>query len=1064
MNSGDQKTKFNPVSPMNDFPSMEEKILEMWETNKIYEKTQELRSEDGEKYTWLEGPPTANGMPHAGHALTRTLKDVMLRYQTMKGKYVYPRIGGWDCHGLPVELEIEKELGLNSKQDIENYGIAEFNAKCRESVLRYTQEWIDMSKRIGFWLDMENSYVTMSDNYIESVWWSLKRLYEKGLIYKGTRVAPYCSRCGTTLSSHELAQGYKEVKDPAVYVKFEAEDDDFKYLAWTTTPWTLISNVLLSVNPEYDYVVVDYNDEKLLMAEGLVKKVLEFEEKEEPKIVKRFKGKELEGRKYKPIFPYFQDLSKQESLFVFKVSLADYVELESGTGIVHSAPAFGSEDAETGNKYGAPVINPVNSEGKFDDRVTNFKGMWVKDADFEIIKELKEKNKLLKKESYIHNYPHCWRCDTPLLYYGTESWFIRMSQLREKLTENNNKIFWQPDYIRTGRFGKFIENVVDWNLSRSRYWGCPLPAWSCDDCGKTQYVGGKEELVKLSGPLPENFELHRPWVDNIRWNCDCGGEMSREEYTIDVWYESGAATFAQYHYPFENQDEFDENNPAYNFITEAIDQTRGWFYSLHAVGTAMFDKPAYESVLCMNHVLAEDGSKMSKSRGNAISPDEMFNSVGADATRWYLCANPAWNVMRFGPKLVAEAQRRVFNTLWNVYSFFVTNANVDNYDPNDRTDINDRSDLDKWIISRLQSVIKNVDEAYDKIMFHVVTKELDYFIVEELSNWYVRRSRRRFYGSEMTLDKKSSYDTIFEVLTSIARLIAPLTPYFAEEIYQNLEKNLDSNGLMSIHMQILPEPNDKLILLELEEKMSLLLSITNAARTARAESGIKARQPLKSLTIAFDDGLSKLPEGLLEVVKDEINVKEVIFVEDDKQYVEYNILPMLKILAPKVKSAVRVIKEYLENLNDENSKQIYYEMLEKGFVECEIENKVYKFDSEDLLINVKAKDGFVLGKGKTMKVFLEVELTDELILEGLARGLVRHIQETRKSKKLDYMDKINVYLQFEDDIFDKVLNKYLDYVKKETQAIEIEMGNLGDIKSTIIDGNGVKINIEKIVS
>ncbi|MHA2501372.1 MAG: isoleucine--tRNA ligase [Candidatus Kariarchaeaceae archaeon] len=1062
MSADEPKLKFRPISPQNDFPKMEEKLLEMWELDNIYEKTQELRSKSGPLYTWLEGPPTANGEPHAGHALTRTLKDVMLRYQTMKGKYVVPRIGGWDCHGLPVELEIEKELGLNSKQEIEEYGIAEFNAKCRESVLRYTQEWIDMSKRIGFWLDMENSYVTMEDDYIESVWWSLKTLFERGLIYKGTRVAPYCSRCGTTLSSHELAQGYAEVTDPAIFIKFQSEDADFKYLAWTTTPWTLISNVMLSVNPEYDYVVVEYEGEKLLLAEGLVRKVFKLDDDQAmPEVLERFKGKELEGRPYTPIFPFFAHYKEQSDVFAFKVTLADYVELESGTGIVHSAPAFGADDAETGNKYGAPVVNPVDGEGKFDERVTLFKGLWVKDADKEIIKTLKKENKLFRREQYVHNYPHCWRCDTPLLYYGTESWFIRMSELRDRLTDNNNKIFWQPDYIKTGRFGNFLENVVDWNLSRSRYWGCPLPAWKCNTCGKNRFIGGKDELRELSGELPDKFELHRPWVDDITWSCDCGGSFERENYTIDVWYESGAATFAQYHYPFENQDKFDESNVTYNFITEAIDQTRGWFYSLHAVATALFDQPAYESVLCMNHVLAEDGSKMSKSRGNAMSPDEMFNTVGADATRWYLCATPAWNPMRFSTKLVAEAKRRVFNTLWNVYSFFVTNANVDNYDPANATDVNNRSDLDRWIISRLQEVISAADKAYNDIMFHLVTKEIDYFVVEELSNWFVRRSRRRFYGSEMTQDKQAGYDTLYEVLTALARLLGPITPYLAEELYQNLERSVSNDSHPSVHMQLLPIADTSLIDEDLEKRMGLALQVTNAARTARAESGIKARQPLPRLVIHLEED-SELPDELREVIKEELNVKVVEVVESDEGYVDYKVQPLLKVLAPKVKGAIKGIKSYLEALDRSTAKDLVTTMNRSGQVKLEIDGQEWEFTSEELLVHAQAADGFSMGQATGLSVFLEISVTDELRSEGMARGVVRHIQEARKQADLDYLDRIAVKLSVDGEVMVNAINDHLDYIKSETQADSLELVEDVSGDPLEIDGFNLVLDLKKV--
>lgn len=1055
-------TRFRQITPQNDFPAMEEAILKMWEDNKVYEKTQELRSKNGKTYTWVEGPPTANGKPHAGHALTRTLKDVQLRYHTMKGKYVVPRIGGWDCHGLPVELEIEKELGINSKQEIEEYGIKNFNEKCRESVLRYTNDWIEMSKRIGFWLDMDNSYVTMKDDYIESVWWSLKTQYDKGLIYKGTRVAPYCARCGTTLSSHELAQGYAEVEDPAIFIKFNALDmDDVKYLAWTTTPWTLISNVMLSVNPTYDYVVVLHEGEKLLLAEGLIDKVFKIKDpKDRPEVLERIKGKDLEGKPYEPIFPFFENLRNQG--YAFKVTLADYVTLEDGTGIVHSAPAFGSDDAATGNKYGAPVINPVDRDGKFDERVPPYHGMWVKDADKQIIKDLKAENKLFRRDQYKHNYPHCWRCDTPLLYYGTESWFIRMSELRKNMVKHNSTIYWQPPYIKEGRFGNFIQDAVDWNLSRSRYWGTPLPAWTCEQCAQIYFIGSKQELVDYSGELPDDFELHRPWVDEVTWDCSsCSGTVTKEEYVIDTWYDSGSAPFAQYHYPFENKEKFEKEFP-YDFITEAIDQTRGWFYSLLAVGTATFDQPAFKSVLCMNHVLAEDGSKMSKSRGNAYPPDELFNTVGADATRWYLCQSPAWNPFRFGTKLVKQAQKRVFTTLWNVYSFFTTNANVDEYDPANRTKVKDRAEIDRWIMSRLQEVILDIDKAYNDITFHLVVKALDYFVVEELSNWYVRRSRRRFYGNEMTQDKQAGYDTLYDVLTTLARLMAPLTPFLAEELYQNLERRLDDKALLSVHMHLIPKANKKLIDEDLEQRMGLALSITNAARTARSEAGIKARQPLTELVVSNNGTSVKLPNELVDVIKEEINVKQLKMVDNDEKYVNYRVQPMLKVLAPQVKGEITAIKNHLENLSRDEAKQIVQSMKRKGTVDVEIGENVWEFNSEEILVHADAAEGFSMGENQGIEVFLNTELNDELVQEGLARGLVRHIQEARKTADLDYLDRIKVFLGFDSKDVDAALKEYFDYISSETQADEILKEKHSKSTKRNIDGHAVFMYIEKI--
>ena len=1059
MSKGKTKQRFTSVSPHNDVPKMEERILKKWNKSKVYEQTQSLRSRSKTTYTWLEGPPTANNVPHAGHALTRALKDAMLRYQTMKGKYVIPRIGGWDCHGLPVELEIEKKMGFNSKSDIEAYGIEEFNALCRESVLKYTNEWVEMSRRIGFWLDLDKSYVTMTDDYIESVWWSLKTLYDKGLVYKGTRVAPYCSRCGTTLSSHELAQGYKDVEDPAIFIKFKSLDfEDVSYLAWTTTPWTLLANVMLSVHPEYDYVIVEYKKEKFLLAEKLVEKALKPSKKgPKPKILQKFKGKDLEGKKYEPIFPFFKDIGGNS----FMVTNATYVTLEDGSGVVHSAPAFGADDAETGAKYQAPLINPVDLSGKFTSAVPPLEGIWVKDADKKIITMLKEENKLYRSDRYKHSYPHCWRCDTPLLYYGTESWFVAMSRLQSNLVKNNNKIFWQPNYIKQGRFGNFIEGAVDWNLSRSRYWGTPLPAWICSDCKKIDFIGSKQDLIDRVEELPENFELHRPYVDDVKWQCSCGGTFIRELYVIDTWYDSGSAPFAQYHYPFENKEKFEKDFP-YSWITEAIDQTRGWFYSLLAISTALFDQPSFNSVLCMNHVLAEDGSKMSKSKGNTIAPKELFNSVGADAMRWYLCSTPAWNPIRFGKNLVGEAQRRVLNTLWNVYSFFVTNANVDKYDSKERMPVSERAEIDRWIISRLQGLIKTVDDGMDNITFHVAVKALDYFIVEELSNWFVRRSRRRFYGDQLTDDKKSGYDTLYEVLTALSRLMAPLTPYISEELYQNLEFQKNTDTLLSIHMQLFPEPNDDLVDEELERTMAAALNITNAARTARAEAGIKARQPLLELIVNSQNMDVELPDELIDVIKMEINVKDLKFTDSESEYVEYRVQPLLKNLAPKVKGEINAIKSYLESLDRDEAKRVVQSVKRSGSAKLDINGKSWEFTDEELLVHVEPAEGYIMGESRGNEVFLKTLVTDELKAEGLARGVVRHIQETRKQQDLDYLDRIAVKLGSESQELVDAIEKYRDYIMEETQSDDLVVNNSQNGETRNIDGFDISILVDRI--
>lgn len=1050
-----EKNVFAPIiNTFINYSEMEEKILKFWKENDIYHKVQYKRASTAKnnkkkKFTWLEGPPTANGIPHAGHALTRTLKDIMLRYQTMKGMWVRPRIGGWDCHGLPVEIEVEKQLGFTDKHDIEEYGIADFNKLCRQSVLKYEKEWVEMSERIGFWLDLDHPYITMNDYYIESVWWSLKTLYEKGYLYKGLRVAPLCTRCGTTLSSHELAQGYKEVAEPAIFIKFTARDSELegvKFLAWTTTPWTLLSNVMLSVHPDIEYVVVEHKGEKLLLAKALVQKVLG----EKKKILATFKGKDLEYKKYEPLFPYFKHVDGDNA---FIVTVADYVTMEDGTGIVHSAPAFGADDAATGRRYNAPIVQCVTEDGKFTDDVPPLAGMWVKAADKTIIKMLKEESKLFKTETYKHNYPHCWRCDTPLLYYGTESWFISMEKLRDNLLNNNEQIYWQPHYLKDGRFGKFLENVIDWNLSRSRFWGTPLPVWVCDECGEKEIMGSKADLIEKVGQLPEGFELHRPWVDELHWSCkSCNkGTMNREPYVIDVWYDSGSAPFAQYHYPFENQEEFESDFP-FNWITEAIDQTRGWFYTLLAVSTALFDKPAYTSVLCMNHILDAKGRKMSKSKGNTIKTRELFKQVGADATRWYLTSSPAWNQTRFGIKLVEEVQRKMLNTLWNVYSFYITNANADNYYTKTISKVADRPEIDRWILSRLQNVIILVAKAIEDLEFHHAVKELNYFIIEELSNWYVRRSRRRFYSEELTQDKKYGYDTLHEILTTLVKVLAPFVPYISEEIYQNLVVRKHKKAIPSVHAEMYPKAKKKLIDEEIEKRMGLALDITNAGRGARSKANIKMRQPLAKLVVTFPSVGQTNLDDLIPVMKEEINVKALEIITPDETLADYQIQPNLKVLAPRVKGEIRAIKDYLENMSKADARNFVVRMKSSGKVFVEINGKIWEFTEEEINVNLQSPEGYAMGQSGNVDAFITTSITPKLRQEGLAREIIRRIQEMRKSASYNYTDKIVVTMETDAVELQDAYAAFKDYISKETQAT--------DMLTQITDGYTQEWNFE----
>ena len=1025
------KENFKQVRPEVDYPGLEKEILEYWKKNNVYETIQKLRKKGKERFSWLEGPPTANGVPHAGHALTRILKDITLRYQTMKGKWVRPRIGGWDTHGLPVEIEVEKKLGLKTKGDIIEYGIEKFNAKCRESVLEFEKEWVEMSERVGFWLNMDKSYITMKESYIESVWWSLKTIYEKKLLYKGLRVAPLCIRCETTLSSHELAQGYKEIVEPAIFVKFKAINFDFSFLAWTTTPWTLLSNVMLSVNPNFEYVVVEEKGEMFLLAKDLVEKV--FEKKK--KILKTYKGTDLEYIKYTPLFPYFSHLSEN----AFFVTLADYVSLEEGTGIVHSAPAFGSDDAEVGKRYDVSVIQCVDIKGNFTNEVPLLEGMYVKDADKKIIEVLKEQGQLFKKENYKHNYPHCWRCDTSLLYYGTESWFIAMSKLRENLIKNNDSISWQPDFIKHGRFGNFLENAVDWNLSRSRFWGTPLPIWQCDKCETIEIIGSKMEL-QMKTRLPKDFDLHRPWVDNVFWSCNkCEGKMIREPYVIDVWYDSGCASFAQYHYPFENVEEFESDFP-FSWITEAIDQTRGWFYSLLAISTALFDKPAYKTILCVDHILDSKGQKMSKSKGNTINTKNLFEKVGADAIRWYLSSSQAWVSSKFDLTIVQESQKKMMNTLWNIYSFFVTNARLDKYFPTKFTNVKERHVLDRWALSRLQNIIEVCILNCDAVSYHTVVRVLDTFIMTELSNWYVRRSRRRFYFDKLTTDKKYAYDTFYEILTTLCKLLAPFIPFLAETIFLNLTQSM-KNNVFSVHAELYPKIDEARIDKKLEKQMQLFLTIATAGRVARANVNIKVRQPLSILYAVVPEKPEDI-DNLLYILKEELNVKEIRFLTPTKTLSQYKLHPNYKVLAPQVKGEINTIRDYLKNMTSDESFRISEELQTTGKFDLLINNKIWKINKNSVILEPIAPKGYKMGSFGGIDVFLATELTQELKEEGIARELIRWIQEMRKVAKLEYHDRIYVNVKTEADFVKKAICTHKDHIMKETQSDTVSKKNL----------------------
>ena len=983
------------------------------------------------KFIFLEGPPTANGKPHMGHVLTRTIKDTVCRYKTMTGYYV-PRKAGWDCHGLPVEIEVEKKLGITRKKEIESYGIDKFNKLCRESVFTYEQAWREMTDRIGFWLDMDHPYITMDNSYVESIWWSLKELFEKGKLYQGYKVVWYCPRCGTPLSSHEVAQGYKKTKDPSVFIKFQLENEENTYfLAWTTTPWTLLSNVALAVHPDYDYVLVLHKGERLILAEKLAPVVLG----NDYKILKRFKGKDLKGKKYKTLFTY----AKPDKPAYYVIT-ADFVTLEDGTGIVHIAPAFGEEDYEVSLEYDLPVIQLVTEEGKIKDEVTDFKGLFFKDADKPIMKNLEERGFLYKAGTYEHDYPFCWRCGTPLMSYAWKTWYIRMSALKELLLKNNEKINWYPPHIKHGRFGNFLENISDWALSRNRYWGTPLPIWVCEKCGYKLAVGSKKELEKLSMKKIKIEDLHKPHIDEVKIKCPkCGGTMNRVPEVIDVWYDSGSAPFAQYHYPFENKEIFEASHPV-DFISEAVDQTRGWFYSLHAISTALFGTEAYKNVVVLGLVLDEKGQKMSKSKGNVVDPWELFNSDGADSLRWYLTTNSApWDPKRFFKKAVREIRNQFLNTLWNAYSFFVTYANIDKINPLEHNiPVAERENLDKWLISQLNSVVKDVRTNLDAYQLHKAARLIEDFVVTDLSNWYIRQSRRRFWEEGMSKSKIAAFLTLYEALVTITKLIAPFMPFTPEAIYQNLVRSVDSNAPISIHLTDYPPYDDSLIDKELEERMNLVIKIVEAGRAARASAKIKARQPLRKIYVKLSPERKPLIKNYLQVIKDELNVKEIFFLDDLNDFVSYNIRLNFKTVGRKYKKLAKDIQKLISSMNPAD---LYKELESTNEITLKVgeSNNPVKLTSEDVSITKVGKDNYSFAIRGDIEIVLNTTIDEELYLEGLARDLIRRIQDMRKTMDLQYIQKIRIYYDGTSNV-KKVFKELSNLIKDETLASDLLEG------------------------
>ena len=945
---------YRPVDTNLDFVEREKEILAFWKENEIFEKSVAL-NEGKKTFTFYDGPPTANGKPHIGHILTRVMKDIIPRYKTMKG-YNVLRKAGWDTHGLPVELEVEKQLGIDGKPEIEKYGIEPFIKKCKESVFKYQSEWEKMSDRIGYWADMKNPYVTYHDSYIESVWWFLKTVDEKGLLYKGHKIVPYCPRCGTALSSHEVAQGYKDVTETSIFVKFKAVGQDNTYfLAWTTTPWTLPSNVALCMNPKEDYTKIKVGDEYYILADALIDSLFDSYEKVETK-----KGKQYEFSKYVPLF----DFAKVKEGEAFYITCDGYVTLTDGSGIVHIAPAFGEDDANVGKRYKLPFVQQVDERGKFVEGSGEFTSLFAKDADKLIIKNLSDRGLLFKELMFTHSYPFCWRCDTPLLYYARSSWFIKMTEVKEALLKSNASVNWMPPTIGTGRMGNFLENVIDWGISRERYWGTPLPIWICDKCGKKHVIGSREELKKLSG-MKEDIELHRPYIDAVTWDCECGGKMVRVPEVCDCWLDSGSMPFAQWHYPFENADKFKQYFPA-DFISEAVDQTRGWFYTLLAVSTLAFGKSPFKNCIVLGHVNDKDGIKMSKHKGNVVDPWTVLDKQGADATRWHFYTSSApWLPSRFYPEAVSEGQRKFLGTLWNTYAFFVLYAEIDKFDPTKYSLKNQKlSIMDKWILSKLNSLIEFVDNGLNEYKITETAREIGEF-VDELSNWYVRRSRERFWGSDMTDDKAAAYTTLYTVLKTLSFVIAPYTPFMAESIYQNLVRPFEKDAPLSVHLASFPVSDKKYINTELEKGMEDVLKVVVLGRSARAKSNIKNRQPLSKLMY---NGHKDLPVELKGLIEDELNVKECVISDNSADYITYELKPQLKTLGPKYGKLLGGIRQFLSSIDND-------ELIKEGVLR-EIVSKI-----------------------QTMRKEAGFEVTDHISVGYKAEGLAKQVLDEKKYLK-----------------------------------------------------------------
>ena len=1025
------------------FVEREREVEKFWRENHIFEKSIEDRK-DAPTYMFYDGPPTANGKPHIGHALTRVIKDMIPRYRTMKG-YKVPRKAGWDTHGLPVEIEVEKELGINGKEQIEKYGVAPFIEKCKESVWKYKSMWEQFSDVIGFWADMDDPYVTYHNSYIESEWWALKQIWDKGLLYKGFKVVPYCPRCGTPLSSHEVAQGYKDVKERSAIVRFKKKNENVYFLAWTTTPWTLPSNVALCVNPDEDYVKVVQGDYTYILASALVETVL----KEDYTVLETYKGKELEGIEYEPLWGELNVKGK-----AWYVVCDNYVTLTDGTGIVHIAPAFGEDDSRIGRNYNLPFVQLVDAQGNLT-KETKWAGVFVKDADKLILKDLEENGKLFDAPVFEHSYPHCWRCNTPLIYYARESWYIKMTAVKEDIIRNNNTINWIPESIGKGRFGDWLENIQDWAVSRNRYWGTPLNVWVCD-CGHMHSIGSIEELKSMSKNCPDNIELHRPYIDAVTITCpECGKEMRRTPEVLDAWFDSGSMPFAQHHYPFENHEKFEAQFPA-DFISEAVDQTRGWFYSLLAISTLIFNKAPYKNVIVMGHVQDEDGQKMSKSKGNAVDPMDALNKFGADAIRWYFYVNSApWLPNRFHDKAVEEGQRKFLGTLWNTYAFYVLYADIDNFDPTKYSlDYDKLSVMDRWLLSKLNTLVKTVDDYLSNYKITETARALQSF-TDDMSNWYVRRCRERFWAKGMEQDKINAYMTLYTALITLSKVSAPMIPFMTEEIYQNLVRSVDKNAPESIHLTDFPAVNEEFIDKELEVSMDEVLDIVVLGRAARNSANIKNRQPIGNMYVKAENVLSPF---YVEIIEDELNVKNVEFKDDVEEFVSYSFKPQLKTVGPKYGKLLGKIKEALSSLDGHAAMK---SLNETGSLNFDFNGEKAVLGREDLLIDTVKNDNFVTEADNKVTVVLDIRLDNALLEEGFVRELISKIQTMRKEAGFKVVDHITLSQNGNDRIAE-IIKKNEAVIKNDTLADEIIYNNVeGYTKDWNLNGEHTSLGVSK---